>query len=500
MYAIRSYYAQKSLPLGGVHVVVMNGDYNFIDSPLTLGEEDSGSKEAPIVYRAQNKGGVTLSAGKDLNTVNFKEVEDELLLTRINGKARGKVMSIDLSKEGVVELFGRDGNYGKVAMDGYLLQLAQYPNVGYNHIENIIDAGPTTRWLKPDEKPMPYSKKNPTGGKFVMKEAKSLIAIQKEFERTCDMRAQGYFHNDWYFQDEPIGAVTDSVVQLLHHTRYGIVDHIRSMPRRVRLVNVLAELDQPGEWYFAKEDKRLFVWPIKGFVPGKSKVTIIKSANISANDSFMQPDEQNSEMKASIISMKNTSYVTVCNFIVENTGNVGITIDGGEYNLLAGNTFRNGAGKGASIQGGKCNGITACDFYDLYSAFSITGGNFKTLEWCHHYATNNIVRNCHMRGYGVVSLYGVGMYFAHNLLHTMNGAVNYRTANMLMEYNEYYNIGYEMGDFNVADCGAQWYTMNNVLRYNFVHHIIEPAGKTHHFQLDIVTNQLNFICQRGKLF
>ena len=33
-----------------------------------------------------------------------------------------------------------------------------------------------------------------------------------------------------------------------------------------------------------------------------------------------------------------------------------------------------------------------------------------------------------------------------------------------------------MGDFNVAYCGAVWYTMNNVVRYNFVHHLLEPGG------------------------
>ena len=100
----------------------------------------------------------------------------------------------------------------------------------------------------------------------------------------------------------------------------------------------------------------------------------------------------------------------------------------------------------------------------------------KTLEPCYNFATNNRIHRCRRRGYDMIHLAGVGIYFAHNLLYNMNGAVSFKTVNLLMEYNEFYHIGYEMGDFNVAYCGAQWYTLNNVIRYNFVHHLLEPGG------------------------
>ena len=473
--AIRTLKAQEGLPKGGVHVIVLEGVYNLQQS-LLLTEKDAGTKQSPIVYKGVQKGEVVLSGGVQLNTNDFKLVKDEKLLSRLNDKAKGKVMSIDLSSKDLDSYFPGEGKYGQISMNGHMLQLAQWPNRGYNHVGEIVECGPTTRWLKPGEEPMGYSKENPTGGKFIIKETIS-PAIQKEFERTGDMRAQGYFHNDWYFQDEPVGGIKDGVVQLLHHTRYGIVNKIKTIPRRVRIFNVLCELDEPGEWYFDKKEQRLYVWPIKGFEPGESSLTVIGSTSISANKSYMQPGKnRGGESGATIIDMKNTSYVTIRDFIIENTANVAASINDGEYNLLAGNVFRNGAGKGVVINDVKYNGISGCYFYDLYSAFSISGGDFKTLEWSHHFATNNEVRNCRLRGYGVISLSGVGMYFGHNLLHSMNGAVMYKTVDMLMEYNEYYNIGYEMGDFNVAYCGAQWYTMNNVLRYNFVHHLIEPGG------------------------
>lgn len=466
--------SKKGLPKGGVHVVIREGKYTIKNS-IVFDREDSGTEESPIVYIGSERGKVILSAGQEVDTKKFNLVKQRHLLNRLHPKAKGKVISADLSKDNVASLFPGDGKYGQISINGYMLQLAQWPNKGYNHIGQIVEEGPTTRWLKPGEKSLPYSEDNPTGGKFTFKEELS-PAVQKEFERTMDMQAQGYFHNDWYFQDEPVGKITNGEVQLLHHTRYGIVDHIKSMPRRVRLFNVLAELDEPGEWYFDKKEQRLYVWPIKGFEIGKSTLTIIGSQKESINKSFEPVRKRKNKQHGDILTLNNTSYLTFRNLIIESTGGLAVNIKGGTYNLLANSDVRNGAGKGVSIDGGKHNGITGCDFYDLYNAFSIKGGDFKKIEPCYNFATNNIVRNCRLRGYGVIGINGVGIYFAHNLLHSMNGAVMYEAINLLMEYNEYYNIGYEMGDFNVAYCGAQWYTMNNVVRYNFVHHLIEPGG------------------------
>ncbi|TNJ45861.1 right-handed parallel beta-helix repeat-containing protein [Tamlana fucoidanivorans] len=471
--AVRNLKSSKGLPAGGVHVILMSGNYQ-IDNAVNFTSEDSGTKEAPIVYRGIKRGDVVLSGGLNVDTKKLKVVKNKKILSYLHPKAKGNVMSISLSKNEVSSYFPGEGSYGQISMNGHMLQLAQWPNRGYNHIGEILEEGPTTRWLKPGEEPMSYSKENPTGGKFVFKETLSPLVIQ-EFERTKDMRAQGYFHNDWYFQDEPVGQIENNVVQLLHHTRYGIVNKIKTIPRRVRLFNVLAELDEPGEWYFDKKEQQLYIWPIKGFEAGKSTLTIIGEQGLEDKESVLLNESKPTNTPA-LINFEDTEFITFKNLIIENTGDLSFSITGGKYNLIAGSTIRNGLGRGVNINGGEYNGISGCDFYDLYSAFSINGGDLVSLTPCYNFATNNIVRNCRLRGYGVIGLNGVGIYFGHNLLHDMNGAVSYKTVNLLMEYNEFYNIGYEMGDFNVAYCGAQWYTMNNVLRYNFVHHLIEPGG------------------------
>lgn len=398
--AIRKLKSASGLPKGGVHVVLMPGYYQRRHA-FRLSSEDSGTADCPIVYRGTSGAHVVLSGGLPLDTSEFAIVRDTDVLARLPETARGNVMCVDLSTDVVAEYFPGDGDYGRISMDGHLLQLARWPNRGYHHIGEIIDAGPTTRWLRPGEQPAGYSKTDPTGGKFVFREEIS-PAVQAEFARTGDMRVQGYLHNDWYYQDEPIGKIDGQVVQLLRYTRYGIVDKIKSMPRRVRLVNVLAELDEMGEWYVDRHERRLYVWPIASFEPGVSRVTVLGG----------EP----------LIQCEETNYVTIRDLTLENTGEVAVEISGGKHNLLAGCVVRNGIGRGLSIEGGRYNGVTGCEFYGLQTAFHLAGGDLRTLEHCYHFATNNIIHDCRRRGYGLIGLSGVGIHFAHNLLYMSRDA------------------------------------------------------------------------------
>ncbi|MCC9641751.1 right-handed parallel beta-helix repeat-containing protein [Rhodopirellula sp. JC740] len=451
---LRDYRKASGLPPGGVEVVLRPGRYKF-EQPVVFGKIDSGTAKSPVIFRAERKGSVVFTAGESVD-LKAAKVASGADLDRLKPSAHGAVMvlSIPASQQSLLSEYRRPR---QISLDGNLLTLAQWPNLGYCHIDDIFDQGPTTRWLKPGEKPVPGSLDAPNGARFDTVETLSPL-VQKEFARTRSMQVEGYFHNDWYFQREPVGMIRDGVVQLMQHTRYGVANKIKSIPRRVRLVNVLAELDEPGEWYYDADDARLYFWPTKGFDRRSSTLALLWSEH------------------PAILQLKDVSYTVFRDIVFEDTGRAAVTIQSGEACLLSGCTFRNGAQRGVSIDGGLRHGITGCEFHDLESAFSMRGGDFKTLERCYHHATNNEVHSCRRRGYGVMGMNGVGLYFAHNLVHDMNGALSFNAVDTLMEFNEFYNIGYEMGDFNVAYCGANWHMMNNVLRFNFVHHLFEPGG------------------------
>ncbi|MFC1712498.1 right-handed parallel beta-helix repeat-containing protein [Candidatus Poribacteria bacterium] len=437
---------------GDATVWLCGGRYHLTET-FVLDERDSGSKDRPVVYRGMSDQQVILSGGTNVDPTEFRPIIDDEYIQRLNPTARGHVVVADLSDTDLAELFPGKGKYAMLAWNEHLLQLARWPNKGYHHIADIQDKGPTTRWLKPGEEPTPYSEENPTGGKFTIRESWPQKVWQQEFERTGDMVVEGYPHNDWFFQRERVGSILDdAVIQLLRHTRYGIEDRM-AIPRRVRLVNVLYELDQPGEWYFDQQEKKLYLWPL-GDMKDNPRIAVLGGPPL--------------------IELENTEYVTLRDLNIENGGQVLVSIHGGKHNLLAGSTIRNGLGRGIEIRGGTSNGIAGCDFYGLHQAISISGGDPATLTPCHNYAVNNDIHDCRLRGYGLIGLRGVGIYFAHNLLHDMNGAIAFNNCNdVIIEYNEFYNMGWEMGDWNVAYCGAQWWTYGNILRYNFVHHLME---------------------------
>jgi len=451
---VRKYRQEENELTGAVKVLIAAGTYP-ISSTLHFDQSDSGTLKSPTVWEGVDKDRVILSGGTSLDTSGMRLITHEAGLARLHPKARGHVMGLDLSTAAVSGFQSGRGKYGSLSMNGHFLQLAQWPNVGYHHIGKFISAGPTTRMLKPGEKPPAYSIENPSGGKFSTRE-KFPEAIAQEFNVSRDIQVHGYLHNDWFFQKESVGGINDNVIQLLRHTVYGIKNQVKGLPRRVKLVNVLSELDQPGEWYYDYTYKGLFVWPVKGFD--------------QKTGSLVVPGGE------TLISLRNTEYFTFRGVTLENMGERAVDISGGHHNLFADSVIRNGKGRGIVISGGKYNGISGCTLHGLESAIHISGGDVKTLERCYNFATNNEIHSCRKKGYGMSSLRGVGIRFAHNLLRDMNGAVSFQAVDLLMEYNEIYNVGYEMGDFNVAYCGAQWWTMGNVLRYNFVHHIMEPGG------------------------
>ena len=66
--------------------------------PLDLNPQDSGTEEAPIVYRARQGQEVRLVEGRVISS--WKTVTDAGVLARIDEQARGNVLQADLRAKG----------------------------------------------------------------------------------------------------------------------------------------------------------------------------------------------------------------------------------------------------------------------------------------------------------------------------------------------------------------------------------------------------------------
>ncbi|MBN2980838.1 hypothetical protein [Cohnella algarum] len=110
--AVRSLKNGEGLPAGGVTVYLREGTYPRSES-FELTEEDSGTAESPIVYRAYPGETVRLSGGANLDRTGFEPVADPAVLQRIiDPAARGKVVRFDLAAHGLTD-------YGQISRHGY---------------------------------------------------------------------------------------------------------------------------------------------------------------------------------------------------------------------------------------------------------------------------------------------------------------------------------------------------------------------------------------------
>ena len=98
--AVRSLKKDK-LPAGGVGVYVRGGVYP-LSRTFELSGADSGSVDAPIVYRAFGDEEVRLVGGVEVG--GFGPITDGKVLERIDEKYRGKILQVDLKAVGVGDL------------------------------------------------------------------------------------------------------------------------------------------------------------------------------------------------------------------------------------------------------------------------------------------------------------------------------------------------------------------------------------------------------------
>ncbi len=99
--AIRALKNSAGLPAGGVTVWIGAGVYEHA-APLELSEQDSGTADAPIVYRAIDRAEVRLSGGRVVG--DWHVADDPKSLARLDATARGEVLRADLHAAGIDDL------------------------------------------------------------------------------------------------------------------------------------------------------------------------------------------------------------------------------------------------------------------------------------------------------------------------------------------------------------------------------------------------------------
>lgn len=443
--AVRALKASEGLPEGGVTVRIHGGVYSRLES-FSVEEQDSGTPGSPITYRGFEGEDVCLVGGVELPGDAFGSVQDDAVLARIEEAARGQVLVADLAAQGISDLGVFPDSYGdppavpELFFDGQRMTLARWPNDGWAHIANVIESGPAAWRNHESDQPgtFQYEGERP-----------------KRWASAPGVWLYGYWCFDW--SSETIRAQSIDTekreITLVKPHGYGIGSG-NPPPRRYLALNLLEELDSPGEYYLDRKAEKLYFWPPRPVAEGRVVLSLITGP---------------------VVRIDNASHVTFRGVTVEMCSGNGIEMRDGRENALLACTVRRAGHSGVIVDGGVRHAVKACDIYETGMAgVHIGGGDRTTLTPCEHVVYNNHIHHIGERkrthAYHL-HLSGVGVHVAHNLIHDApHQSINIMGNDHLVEYNEIHHSGQESDDCGAFYMGRNPSERGSILRYNFWHH------------------------------
>jgi len=428
---------------GRISVLVRGGMYP-VSRTLTLDSTMTNGSNAAITWSGFRGEEVRLVGGTPVR--GFAPVTDPAALARIPADLRTRVLVADLASQHVTDV-GSIPNGMNLYYKGKHMQVARYPNDGWLEIAGVPQTG--------DSVLNPGDKKVIRNGKFAGKHYGRFAYEGDRPSRWAaadDMWMHGYFEWDWRDAYQKISRI-DTPAREIHpaapHHHYGY-----EKGQRYYFMNILEELDAPGEWYLDAAKGLLYFLPPAPLGDGDVLVSTLTEP---------------------MIALKNTANIRIERMIFECSRASAVSIARGSGNRLAGCVVRNiGNETAVLIDGGTNNGVQSCDIYDVGThAVKLRGGDKRSLS-----PGGNYVVNSHIHGYGRITqafsgavwCEGVGNRIAHNRIHNAPfSGIQFYGNDHVFEYNDLYDLAHESGDVGGINTGGDYSDQGTMIRHNYIH-------------------------------
>lgn len=446
--AVRELKAAGKLPKGEFTVWLHAGDFRRTNA-FELSAADSGRDAAPIVWRAWKDDRVRLIGGVALPPAGrWSPVSEAAVAKRFDEAARARVRQLDLRALGITE-FGEMKSRGfsrgtapahcELFFDGRPMTLARWPNEGqFDQLAGF---------------PAGSGKNDDHGGNIGDLPGGFLYAGDRpnRWQDTSDVWVHGYWAWDWANSYERVAELDRERRFIRTAPPHGLYGFRKG--QRFYYLNVLEELDQPGEWFLDRTGGKLYFWPPAGSPSAEVTLSLLD-----------QP----------LLRLAEASHIQFRGLILEATRGHGVEIRGGANNRVLGCVLRNLGNSGVVIEGGSGHGVVSCDLFDTGDGgVSLNGGDRQTLQPGGHF-----VENCHFQRQGrwskcyvpAIALTGVGLRASHNLIHDHpHCAILFWGNDHLMEFNDIHHIALETGDVGAIYTGRDYSFRGNRIRHNYIH-------------------------------
>lgn len=418
------------IPRGGATVVIHAGVYER-EHAFVLTADDSGSKDAPIVYRAAAGETVRFIGGRRL--AGGAPVTSPDVLARLSPEARSAVRMIDLRSAGIAD-FGSARGGGLELFAGHRrLPIARWPDEGFVRIADVPSVAPVeVRGVMGDR-----------SGRFTYADDRPARWLDE-----ADVWLHGYWFWDWSDDREHVASIDPAHHQIvldppLHYYGYR-------KGQWYYAYNVLAELDRPGEWYLDRTHGLLYVWPVGG--------------------------ELVASIAEELVTVTGASYVTLQGLALEATRGTAVTVTDSDHVELVDCTIVDAGGWAVRIAGGHDCGVTRCEIgASGQGGVSLDGGDRVTLVPSHHhlvYSDLHDVGEWDRMRTPAISIAGVGQLVTGNAIHDApHTAILFAGNNHEIARNDIHDVCREANDAGAIYAGRDWTMRGTVIRENLLHDI-----------------------------
>jgi len=445
----------------GLIYVVLRGGPQYITGKITLGVNDSGTSINPIIYTSTPGTWTRFSGNIVLDNTQFSVIQDQDVLNRLHPDVRSVVMEYDLSTLpgfdiGTVTMLAEEGTWPQNTAPNQLtlfyessrMSLARWPNKGTSEI--IGQPHPSI--------PATFQYMHNRGDNWVGE---------------INLYINGYFHYDYANAYAPVESidVVGKYIQIKPYLMAPMYHEFGFTPGQPYYVlNVLPELDVPGEWYVDRQTQMLYFYP-------PSPLTT-EEVSLSANANIM-------------IDINNTQWVTFDHVVIEGGRSILMTMDNVQNVNLVNSVIRNGGTKVAVRYNTNSSDsqVMNNEFYNIASSavhIYHTVGDRITLVSGNLLVSNNLFHHLAQEQVtpGII-FYGVGNTFEHNEVHNIPwNTLQVSGNNNLIQYNRFTDVTLDTGDAGGIYGGRDWTVRGHIVRYNHFQNIGTPNQEVNAVYLD----------------
>lgn len=337
----------------------------------------------------------------------WKRVRDGRILAKVAPDARRRLYVTDLPKQGITD-FGdpvKDRRRPQLFCAGVAQTLARYPNEGFVYGDRALGATPIP--------PVENGNSGTVEGIFSY--------TDPQLDRWAGEKAPwvgGYWFYDWTDAYKPLTRI-DPQQRVMEvpgkHFRHGL---------RFFGLNLLCEIDAPGEWYLDRDAGRLYWYAPEGVDPAhtetalsmlqaKFMLTLEDCAGVTVRGlSFC-------ESRGGALKVKDGRDVCVLDCRMENLGSEALRVDGGEGCRIDGCVLRHLEASGITMRGGDRAALVPAGhlctntLVEDYERFHRTYNGAFTAEGC-----GIALTHCVLRGgpSSALSLAGNDLVAEYNLI------------------------------------------------------------------------------------